>query len=155
VSFAQQFDAQFGKSYRSIGDPLPPFTIFDKDSISHTDSEFIKGATTFIFLFNPGCDHCITMGKTIAENDGLFSLCNVYFVAASDMLPYLSPYFEKTKILQTKNIKVGVDGTDIVRNIYNYVSLPQLNIYSAKEQKLIKVFSGDTPIDSIKAYIGR
>jgi hypothetical protein len=36
--------------------------------------------------------------------------------------------------------------------MYMYQSLPQLNIYN-KERKLIKYFTGDIAIDSIRTYI--
>lgn len=152
--FAQNFDPP-KSPYKEMGSPLPPFRMVDKKNKTHTDSEFKKDGTVFLFLFNPGCEHCINMANTIHNNEELFKGSNVYFVAASDMLPYFDNFYLTTHADNFKYIHVGVDSSDIVRNIYKYGTLPQLNIYDKKERKLLKTFSGDTPVDSIIAYIGK
>ena len=80
-----------------------------------------------------------------------FKKNDVVFMAGPQMMSYLNSFYQATKIGNHPEIKVGVDSAFVIEKIYNYHTLPQLNIYN-KQRKLIKTFQGDIPLDSLKAY---
>jgi hypothetical protein len=47
---------------------------------------------------------------------------------------------------------VGTDSGDFLNNVFLYSQLPQINIYD-KKRKLLKTFTGEVAIDSLKKYI--
>ncbi len=143
------------ESYKEMGSPLPPFLIVDKDNHIHTEAEFKKDGTLFLFMFNPTCEHCINMAKMLGEHEQDFEGSNVYFVAVSGMREHLDFFYEQTGADSFQNIIIGIDSLDVVRKLYNFVTLPQLNIYSKNDWKLVKVLSGDIELDTLKSYIGR
>ncbi len=46
---------------------------------------------------------------------------------------------------------IGTDSSGFINNVFLYQSLPQINIYSPAH-KLIKTYTGEVPIDSLKQY---
>ena len=143
------------ESYKEIGSPLPPFLIVDRDGKSHAEAEFNKDGTLFLFMFNPTCEHCINMAKMLGAHEEEFGNSNIYFVAVPDMREQLDFFYEQTGADTFKHITIGIDSIDVVRKLYNFVLLPQLNIYSKDDRKLIEVLSGDIELDTLKSYIGR
>jgi hypothetical protein len=73
-------------------------------------------------------------------------------MATPQTLPYFNNFFKQTSLNEFPEIIVGVDSADFITQVYTYSSLPQINIYD-KHRKLIKVFHGDTPVDSLKHYL--
>jgi hypothetical protein len=134
---------------------MPEIKIIDKNDHFHTNKEMKADATTFLFLFNPTCSHCINMGKAMGTNETAFKDCNVWFISAPDTKEYLDHFYKETGADSFHYMVIGADTSGIIQKIYGYGMLPQLNIYSKKDHRLLKTFSGDTEIDSIKAYIGR
>lgn len=150
--FAQEKPQEF---YKEMGSPLPPFLIVDKAGNSHTEAEFNKEGTLFLFMFNPTCEHCINMAKMLGAHEEEFESSNIYFVAVPDMREQLDFFYEQTGADSFKHITIGTDSLDVIRKLYNFVLLPQLNIYSRDERKLIQVLSGDIELDTLKSYIGQ
>lgn len=73
-------------------------------------------------------------------------------VAAAHMGPYLDYFINNTRISKQENIIVAIDSSQFIENTYQYKQLPQINIYG-ENRKLIKVFAGITPIDSLLPFI--
>lgn len=118
--------------------------------ITNKDVEY--PANLFLMFFNPTCGHCEEMTIQLEKNIALFNKTKILMVASPVARPYLEMFEREQHTDQYKTIMVGTDSLDLIGKLFLYKSLPQINIYD-KERKLIKVFSGDTPIDSLKPYI--
>jgi hypothetical protein len=138
-------------NYKLVGAPLPEMRLFDTARKEYTEKSFDSNHNLFLFMFNPTCGHCINMAKLVGENYKVFKKNDIVFMAGPQMLSYLNSFYQATKIGNYPEIVVGVDSAFAVEKIYNYHTLPQLNIYN-KERKLIKTFQGDIPLDSLKKY---
>lgn len=143
--------AQTSSPYKSVGAALPPMRIIDRNMKAHTPEE-IKGTTHFfLVLFNPTCGHCIDMARMFGTHEQEFRNNTVMFMAAKDMMPYFDHFYKESGADDYKNLTIGVDSADMVNNLYKYGNLPQINIYD-KDRKLVRIFSGETPLDSLLRY---
>lgn len=151
IVFAQAKKDPVLDDYKLVGAPLPTMRMVDSFHKEYNEKSFDSKHNLFLFMFNPTCGHCISMAKLIGDNAKLFSENHIVFMAGPQMMPYLSSFYQATKIGNHPEIKVGIDSAYAIEKIYTYHTLPQLNIYS-KERKLIKTFQGDIPLDTLKAY---
>lgn len=144
-------------NYKEIGAPMPPLkvTVYKgKDAGKEiiTDKDVANKANLFVMMFNPTCGHCQEETQLIEKNIFLFKESHIVLLAAPTMDSYMDFYDNTTKFTQYPSIKVGLDNSDFITKTFNYVGLPQINIYD-KNRKLIKIFNSDTPLDSLKPYI--
>jgi thiol-disulfide isomerase/thioredoxin len=103
-------------------------------------------------MFNPTCGHCIEMAISMRNNIELFKNNKILFLAGPQMMPYLNSFYNATNIDKTPQIIVGIDSAKTIDALYSFQSLPQINIYD-KDKRLVKVFYGFTPLDSLKMYL--
>lgn len=156
VAFAQQkkytSNDPLLDSYKEKGAPLPALRIV-VDTLKHefTEKDFESKHNFFLFMFNPTCSHCINTAKLVEDNFDIFKNNRILFMAGPAMLPYLGSFYQSTGIEKFPAITVGVDSAFAIEKIYEYQMLPQLNIYD-KNHKLITIFHGDIPLDSLKKY---
>jgi len=152
---AQPVPQQTGEakvSYREEGSVLPPLRVIDGKMNEYTEKSFRNDHHFFMFLFNPTCGHCIDMAKLMGAHADEFKKNHVLFLAGPAMMPYLGHFFQASGIDKHPEIKVGIDSASAVDRLYNYRMLPQVNIYD-KDRKLVKIFYGDVPLDSLKKYV--
>jgi len=141
------------KDYKSIGKPLPPLKIVTLDGKTITNSDVNYKANLIVMLFNPICEHCQDETQLLETNISLFKQSKLLMIAAPMMGTYLKTFVDNYHVDQYSNkIMIGLDSNSTIDNLFIYEPLPQLNVYNAK-LKLIKVFSGNTSIDSLKPYI--
>lgn len=154
VSFAAQAQNQeeVKLSYREIGSILPPMRVIDSAKQEYTENAFKDNNHFFMFLFNPTCGHCIQMAKLVGDHVEEFKKSDILFLAGPAMQPYMTSFYQASGIGKHPRIKVGVDSAGTVDRLYNYKTLPQINIYD-KKRRLVKIFYGDTPLDSLRKFI--
>lgn len=138
--------------YRTVGSPLPPFRVVTPKGKSITNKDVANKANLMVMLFNPTCEHCQEVTRTLEKNIDLFKQSHVLLVAASSMMPYLDFFNSTTKVYDYPRLQVGIDSAFLIDRTYGYYSLPQINIYGP-DRRLIRYFTGDTPIDSLRPYI--
>ena len=138
--------------YRKIGSPLPLVKFFTRSGKYLTNESLKNDAHLIVMMFNPTCEHCEDQAVLFKENIFLFKKTNLVLVAASMMTPHLAFFETNTKIAAYPTIQLSVDSSNFINNTFLYQPLPQINVYD-KDRKLIKVFSGATPMDSLKQYI--
>lgn len=140
-------------NYKELGSPLPEdFMVIMKDGKVKTKKHFDNKANLFVMMFNPTCEHCQEETDLFKRNIFLFKKTEILLVAAPVMKDYMEFFENVVKIQEYPSIQVGIDSCKFIDRAFTYQSLPQLNIYD-KDRKLIKVFCGDTPLDSLKKYI--
>lgn len=142
---------QVRSPYKTVGAALPSLRIVDRSMQPHTEAEINKKNHSFVVMFNPTCHHCIDVAKMFGTHKKDFRKNTIFFVAAADMMPYMDHFYKETGAAEFDNITIGVDSSSIITNLYKYGNLPQINIYD-KNKKLVRIFSGETPLDSLLQY---
>lgn len=141
------------KHYKAIGSKLPPLRVVTLDGKTITNKDVSYHANLLVMLFNPVCEHCQNETELLEQNIKLFNKSKLLMVTAPNMKSELGSFERNSHTGNYMNtILIGLDSNGTIDKTFQYNSLPQINIYNSK-RKLIKVFSGDTPIDSLKTYI--
>lgn len=157
----KQGDAEI--DYKQAGAPMPPLVFVPYyDSASKvkvknrkevmTGSDLDNGANIFVVMFNPTCGHCQSETILMGRNSDLFKKTKVVLLSNSVMKQYLPDFAATTHIEDHPFMYLGVDSMGFIGNTFLYQSLPQINIYSG-ERKLIKTYTGEVSIDTLKQYI--
>ncbi len=106
----------------------------------------------FVMFFNPTCGHCEDMTELLEKHIQYFKKTKVLMVAAPITRPYMDMFVNGYHTNEYSTLMVGTDSLNLIGKMFTYKGLPQINIYD-KDRRLLKVFSGDTPLDSLKPYI--
>jgi hypothetical protein len=154
--------------YTQIGAPMPPLRcIVYRDTGSKKDAPAVNAnvsqpvltnddldsrANLFVMMFNPTCSHCQNETEMLGRNGDLFKKSKIVLLATPNMQPHISDFIKYTHCEQYPFMYLGIDSSDFTKKAYLYRALPQINVYD-KHRKLIKIFTGDVAIDSLKPYI--
>jgi hypothetical protein len=160
--------------YKAIGAPLPPIRLIvpadltkaaratTPDSAGHTkpyeykaltEKDFAAKGNLLIMTFNPTCEHCQDETEILKKNVHLFKNTKIILMASPSMVQYLEFFNNGTLVTEyPSTMTMGVDSNQYVEKTFLYQTLPQLNFYD-HDRKLIRAFTGEVPIDSLKRYI--
>jgi hypothetical protein len=138
--------------YKKIGSPLPPIRLVTGDGKVITQKEVANDANLFVMLFNPTCEHCQEETILLAKNIYLFKKTKALLMAAEGMKDYLEYFESATHVSEYPTLQMGLDSSKFIDKTFRYLDLPQINIYD-KDRNLVRIFNGDTPLDSLKQYI--
>jgi protein-disulfide isomerase len=122
----------------------------DKKRISNEDVQ--SDANLLVMMFNPLCSHCEDMTQLFEKNIALFDKSKLVMLSTMQMRDYLPNFVRSFRTAEYPSIIIGSDSSDFMEKTFLYQALPQINIYNA-DRKLIRSFTGDTEIDSLKQYI--
>jgi hypothetical protein len=117
-----------------------------------TSNNFTNKGNLFVMMFSPTCEHCENETGLLEKNIGLFKEGKLVLMTNPKFKEYLPTFMKKLNTMQYPQLSVGLDDSDFIKETFLYQPLPQINIYNS-QRKLIKTFSGDTPIDSLKPYM--
>ncbi len=117
-----------------------------------TDKELNNGANLFVMMFNPTCLHCEDATFKIEDNIKLFKKSKIVLLTGEKSKMYIPDFAQRHRIVRYPAMYIGYDSSTFIDDVFLYQTLPQLNIYNA-ERKLIKVYCGDVPIDTLKKFI--
>lgn len=143
---------QTGVDYKAIGAALPELRLVKQDRTTLRNADLNNGATLMLMLFNPTCEHCEDQTDTLRKYIYLFKKTNLILVAGPMMGPYLDMFKNGHKLDDYPTIQLALDSNAYADKTFLYQTLPQINIYD-KNQKLVKIFVGNVPIDSLRQYI--
>ena len=73
-------------------------------------------------------------------------------IANKYMQAYLLNFVRSINVEDYPAIIIGTDSINFIDKIFLYSALPQINIYDGN-RKLIKTYTGEVVIDSLKKYI--
>lgn len=141
-------------NYRELGSPLPEnFRVWMVASNKLvTKKDLANDANLLVMMFNPTCEHCQEETELFKKNIYAFKKTQLILVAAPVMKDYMEFFENVVRVKEYPTVQVSLDSCKFIDRAFTYQSLPQINIYD-KERKLIKMFSGDTPMDSLRQYI--
>jgi hypothetical protein len=138
--------------YKSIGSPLPKMRVVTAKKEILTEKELVNDANLVVMLFNPTCDHCQSVTAYLMNNIDKFKKSNIVLMATPNMVgSWLKTFDDFTHVYTVPKIKVGVDSADFITKTYNYVGLPQINVY--RDAKLLKQFNFEAAGDSVLKYV--
>lgn len=137
--------------YKAVGSPMPPVRLVQDNGDVVTGSA-VMHKNILVMMFNPTCEHCQEEARIIIKNLPLFDSTKLMFLAAAGMKEYLSFFDAVTRASKHPKIAMGVDSAKFIDKTFKYQSLPQINIYN-KDRKLVRIFNGEVPLDSLKPYI--
>jgi thioredoxin-related protein len=127
---------------------VPPFSILQVDSTTFT-KEKLKHQPTLIMYFSPECDHCkhqwAEMVKRMKELKK-YQIVMVTYQPFEEMVEF----YNKQKIAQHPNIKLGRDTKFFLPPYFKIQSLPFQALYD-KSGHLITTFEGNVKIDKLLA----
>lgn len=138
--------------YKSIGAPMPPIYFAMKDGSKIRNKDLGKKKNTIIMLFNPTCEHCQYQTNEFEKNVGILKNVNFLLIAAPGMTEYFPTFESFTHVSQYPSLRVGLDSCKYIEHVFTYTALPQINVYD-KDNRLMKVFSGEVAVDSFKRYV--
>lgn len=138
--------------YKQLGSPMPPIRMVTTDGKVITQNDVANDANLLVMLFNPTCDHCQEETILLAKNIYLFKKTKALLMAAEGMKDYLEFFESATHVSEYPTLQMGLDSSKFIDKTFRYMDLPQINIYD-KDRKLVRIFNGDTPLDSLKQYI--
>lgn len=117
-----------------------------------TNKDLDNDANLFLMVFNPTCSHCQDETIMIENNFSLFKKSRLVLLATPVTQPYIGDFLVLTHLREHPEITVGVDSAGYMDKVFLYQMLPQINIYD-HERKLLKTYTGEVVIDSLKQYI--
>jgi len=117
-----------------------------------TGKDLDNGANLFIMMFNPTCSHCEEMTLQMTNNIDAFKKTKVVLLATKPMAVYLPDYAQRRGIARYPAMYIGYDSLKFIDEMFLYQSLPQINIYD-RNRKLLKIFTGEVPMDTLKKFI--
>jgi thiol-disulfide isomerase/thioredoxin len=127
--------------------------VVDSNHRQYTIADFKQKGNFFLFMFNPTCGHCIQMAKLISDHQSDFAETNILFMAGGNMQPYMPSFYQASSIAKAPAVIVALDSSSTIEKLMVFQGLPQLNIYDSTGT-LIKIKTGDIPIDTLKYYRG-
>lgn len=141
------------KSAKDIGAPVPEFTFSDKESNVYTRDDLNKEKGVVVVLFNPTCDHCQDFAREVVKyQKELLPLADIIFVGAKDMKPYLEKFIDETGLNEVPEVKVGAERSDLIQDLFEYKSLPQINVYD-KRHKMVWKKNGGSTAEEVLLYL--
>lgn len=138
--------------YKSIGAPMPPIYFAMNDGSKIRNKDLGKKKNTLIMLFNPTCEHCQYQTNEFEKNLGMLKDVNFLLIAAPGMKEYLPTFESFTHVSKYPSLRMGLDSCGYIEHVFTYTALPQINIYD-RDNKLMKVFTGEVALDSFKQYV--
>ncbi len=126
--------------------------ILDKSKVEITDKDINDGHNLFVMMFNPTCSHCEDQTERMEKNIAYFTKSKLILISTPQMKQYIPNFVKNFHSAEYPTITVGTDSSGFIDKAFLYQALPQINIYDA-DRKLIRIFSGEVAIDSLKQYI--
>lgn len=145
--------AQSKQDFRKKGAPIPPFTIEQPDGKHFNNSALKSGKPVLVAIFSPQCDHCAIALDSLQHFGKSLNNTSIILVSEARHQVHVKEFLKTNGFDKVPAYRMaGIDKENLIYYIYNYGLLPQFNIYDARHQ-LVKSFSGNFPMDSLKMFL--
>ncbi|MGB8193522.1 MAG: hypothetical protein WCF67_16445 [Chitinophagaceae bacterium] len=151
VAFAQAQTDSAQSSPQPFPD-VPAFELLSLDSATFITKKDLKSQPLLLMYFSPDCDHCQHQVEDMIKNMTLFS--NIQIILATHQ-PFenMKGFYEKYKLSQYPNIRIGRDTKFFLPPIFRMRNLPYLALYDKEGIQLTK-FDGNATIEQLKKAFG-
>lgn len=139
------------KPWAKVGAKLPAFHAVTWDEKSFFSSDLNPKKPLILVLYNPGCGHCVDMGKMLKDSMSVVKNAEIVFVAAKNQLGELKTYATETGLNEKPEVIVSAENTELNKYLFEYNGMPQIMVYN-KDKVLQKTFYKYVTIDSLKFY---
>jgi hypothetical protein len=131
------------------GKPLPSFSLFLADSITHFNTSAIpSGQPIVLFYFGPYCPYSrAQMDDIIAHIKTLNSIR--FYILTTSPFSEMKTFYTDYQLQKYPNIVVGVDYTSYFGDYFNAPGVPCLAIYD-RQKRLKEILHGKSDISTIK-----
>ena len=153
TSFAQNLPNKQKMNYQELGAPIPPFVLEKTMGGVLTNTQLKKDKSVMLMIFNPQCDHCELMVDSLKRIAANFKNTQIIMVAEHSNKDFMKDFISKTGIATLPLFQnIGTERGKFIPYVYTNHILPQINFYNS-DYKLIKTFTGNSTLDSIKMFI--
>jgi len=168
--------------YTLVGAPMPELVMFNMDTAQKnsapkqeanskkhkkapapkspyvTNEDLKSDANLLVMEFNPTCSHCVDQTELLKKNMDLFKKTKLVMLADARIKELIADFVKQRNIHDFPSIYIGFDTGKYMSETFLYRNLPQIDVYSpcdpaTGERKLLRVFNGEAPIDSLRQYI--
>jgi hypothetical protein len=131
---------------------IPQFNLLLEDSVTiFHSSDIPRGKKIILFYFDPDCEHCQNLTKSILTNYSSFSKAKIYLITRSPINKIISfdKYFQLSKY---DNIILGKDYQYLYFENSHVSETPTLSIYN-EEKKVIAILRGEAEMENLEALL--
>lgn len=136
-----------------LNSPLPDFTLTNLLQKSVTKKDIPEGNSVIFAMFNPGCGHCVDLGKMIANLKDSLKTTTVVLMTFQENFKELTTYVQTTGLEKMAQVHVGIANNQFILNHFmpSY-TIPQIMFYN-KQKKLKKIVYEKIESKEILQYI--
>lgn len=138
----------FEKALAQPGASLPPLTWLSADEKLYADSNLRQQTPLILVLFNPSCGHCMDVAVTMKSRIQELAGAEIVFLTGNNLLAELPSFIQQTRMTGMPNVHIGIDHTDVSKQLFEYNGIPQIMVYN-KAHILLKTYYKQMNLDEI------
>lgn len=142
----------FEKPLAQPGASLPSFAFLTSDEKVYFDSNLRKNTPVILVLFNPSCGHCIDVAVSMKSRINELAGADIVFLTGNNLLAELPSFIQQTRLHGLPNVYVGIDHSDVSKNLFEYNGIPQIMVYN-QQHILLKTYYKQMELDEIVRLI--
>lgn len=142
----------YEKPLAQPGATLPSFAFLTSDERVYFDTSLRKNTPLILVLFNPSCGHCMEVAVNMKSRIQALSGADIVFLTGNNLLAELPSFIQQTRIYGLPNVYVGIDHSDVSKQLFEYNGIPQIMVYN-KNRILLKTYYKQIDLDEIVQLI--
>lgn len=142
----------FEKALAQPGAALPRLTWLSADEKLFADSNLRTNTPILLVLFNPSCGHCMEVAVNIKARIQELAGAEIVFLTGSNLLTELPSFIQQTRMSGMPNVHIGIDYTDVSKQLFEYNGIPQIMVYN-RSHVLLKTYYKQLNIDEVVRLI--
>lgn len=137
-----------------VGAPLIQFLVHEWNGQEFNNDMLGKGSL-IVMLYNPGCDHCLEMCKSLLANRDKMKNTEWLLISGVDTKPAVNEFMTNAGINESDpNIHVTLAERDVTDLIFEAKGIPQLMIYD-KNKILQKVYFSEADMNEVVSLLNK
>jgi thiol-disulfide isomerase/thioredoxin len=138
----------FEKALAQPGASLPRLTWLSADEKVFADSNLRSNTPLILVLFNPSCGHCMEVAVTFKARIQELANTDIVFLTGSNLLAELPSFIQQTRMTGMPNVHIGIDYTDVSKQLFEYNGIPQIMVYN-RSHVLLKTYYKQLNLDEV------
>lgn len=142
----------FEKALAQPGASLPRLTWLSADEKLFVDSNLRANTPIILVLFNPSCGHCMEVAVNMKARIQELAGAEIVFLTGNNLLAELPSFIQQTRMTGMPNVHIGIDYTDVSKQLFEYNGIPQIMVYN-RSHVLLKTYYKQLNIDEVVRLI--